>query len=124
VDRGTLDRVTEGGLRVLAGADVLAGRLEQAKPAADVDRGLPHLAVSIDRARAKRLRQRLELGRPALAAGEVEPVEDEPGVEVGCDLRQLAGDRLDFEAHRLGRRRPAQVWERLGERRAGELVVA
>jgi hypothetical protein len=82
------------------------------------------LAVAVAWRRQERLRQLLEAHGPLLAGDQVEPVEDQPGIDVGRDLGDVARRVLDLEAHRLRRGWPAEVLQRLVERGAGETGAA
>jgi ATP-dependent DNA ligase len=82
------------------------------------------LAVAVAGRRQERPRKLLEARRPLPAADQVEPVEDEPGVDVGRHVGVVARGVLDLEAHRLRGWRSAEVREGLVERGAREAVAA
>jgi hypothetical protein len=133
---GALDRVGVGGLRVVAGADVLERRVGDRQPAPVVE-GLVGLDLALvgeaDRrqgpvgvaAREAHLeRQRVGGRLPRAGEEQVEPGDDGAGVDVGDDLRGrgdlvlpvafVPAQGLDLEADLVGRDRPAQVAGRLG----------
>jgi hypothetical protein len=110
---GALDGVGKRRLRVVALPYILASDAVEGQLAADVQRR--RLAVASRSAWGERSRKGREARPPALAADVVEPVVDEPGVDIGGDLSGVIRGALDLEANGGRARRPPQVRQRLGQ---------
>ena len=82
------------------------------------------LPVVVNRWRNKRPWQRFEGGPPTSATDVVEPIENQPRIDVGGDLGRGIGRVLDLESHRARRWGPAQLGQRRVERGAGVIEAA
>ena len=124
--RGALDRVRERGLGVVALPHVLAHDAEARQSAADEQRGgiVSRWPSRSTGGGISRSGSSSKVGEPARPADAVEPVVNQPRVDVRDDLAGVVDGVLELEVDTRRCRRAAKLNQRLVERGAGEVGAA